>query len=143
MTTTAKKNLKAALNINKLENKTTNTGSQHLGEDNKVVVSFGGMVLFNRNIENGNQVITSDTSIEQSVTCLDSGTSVTRIKTKNLAENGTYRSGSNDRLQLACGKNEIECDGSGNFVHDNIRIPNSLHVSSLNMNLVSVVQLCD
>ena len=143
MTTTAKKNLKAVFNINKLENKTNNTGMHHSGEDSKGVVSFGGIVLVNRNIRNGNQVITSNTSIEKSVTCLHSGTSVTMFKNMDLAENVTYISGSNDRLQLACGKEEIKCDGSGNFVHDNVRIPNSLHVSSLNMNLVSVGQLHD
>lgn len=99
--------------------------------DNRV--QFGGIAKFK-----------SHKSIcKPSVSILDSGATITMFKEKYETEDGSYKKGSNDTVELAVGSEEIDCLVKGTVSLENIKLDNSVHVDGLNETLFSVGQICD
>ena len=156
----SKKNLKSALVASNDDHKTQSQNSD--APERNDIVRFGGMVNIPAKANNHILSCTKDEVTDEFVktrqsilavatlsrelkerACLDSGASVTMFKQRDQTEEGTYVYGSEDKIETACGKKRISCDGSGVFVQENLRIPDAIHVGSLNMTLVSVGQICD
>ena len=51
--------------------------------------------------------------------------------------------GSKEKIQTAVGTSKVSCVGTGTYQHNNIIIPNALHVRNLNQTLISVRDICD
>ena len=73
----------------------------------------------------------------------DSGTSISIFKNTTDAEQGTYRKGSNDIVELAAGLKPVHWFGTVDLEVDNISLHRSLNTSHFNNALLSVGKICD
>lgn len=62
---------------------------------------------------------------------------------KNEATSGTYKQGSNYKVELAARSSSSNCLGTGTIVVYNTNLKNNVHVDRLSGTLVSVGQLCE
>lgn len=74
---------------------------------------------------------------------LASGAAITMFKDNKETNNGTYKKGSTDTVELAVGVEEIDCLRKGVISLENIDLKNSVHVDGLNDTLHSFGQICD
>lgn len=65
------------------------------------------------------------------------------FKSKSETKRGSYEKGSVEEVQLAVSTDPAKCVGKGNLEIETLNITVSMHVSDLNVTLVSVGQVCD
>lgn len=111
-------------------------GSSKSEKKEKVELHFGSAVILKKQYH-------AAAHARANPKILDSGASATFFKSKGDVEKGSYSTGSSSSVQLAAGSDHASCLGEGTVSVGDLKLPNSVHVDSLNNTLLSVGQICD